>query len=428
MTIESGYRPIFKLYDLAWRVCVPALRLHRRIKDGFDLRRSVDHLESADLWIQAASAGEAYLAHELLKRLNPSRPMKILLTTNTAQGLEILHKAITRIQTERTEISATASYFPFDRPSIMDAAVARINPKIMILLETEIWPGLLFSLKKNNSRIFLVNGRLTVKSLRRFMKWKNFLQPIGPDKILAISRDDAERFAALFGNDKVGVMRNIKFDRLDDAVRKTGNPLSAILPPSTAFLVMGSVRQEEESRVDRIIRDVHSRLPEAVIGIFPRHMHRIRQWEKTLAPSGLNWRLRSSLTGAAVESGTVILWDAFGELNHAYAMADAVFVGGSLAPLGGQNFLEPLVYGVKPVIGPYWDNFAWVGEEIFSSGLVIRVENHRAAALELIRQIQHPTPKDTVRESAVRYIRDRKGGAEQACRLIRNELHMESEG
>jgi 3-deoxy-D-manno-octulosonic-acid transferase len=410
---------------MAWRLCLPILRHHHRLKDDFNARCSAAHLTPADLWIQAASAGEAYLADEILKHLNPTRPVKILLTANTHQGLEIIHKAIENIHKAQSEITATAAYFPFDRPAIMNAAVDRINPKLMVLLETEIWPGLLFALKKNNSRILIINGRLTMKSLRRFVVMRNLIAALGPDQILAISKEDAARFAALFGYGKVSVMPNIKFDRLDSSVKLIGNPLEKIIPAGSSFLAMGSVRQEEEQMIDQIVRDIHCHLPDTIIGIFPRHMHRIEQWKEMLNQSGLNWRLRSGLTGDAAEKGCIILWDTFGELNQAYALASAVFVGGSLAPLGGQNFLEPMIYGIRPVIGPHWDNFAWVGEEIIRTGLLIRTQNWKAAASALIGQMKAPAAKESIRQSAVHYISQRTGGTEQACRLIRKELHME---
>jgi 3-deoxy-D-manno-octulosonic-acid transferase len=424
MAGDDIHKLIFKLYDALWRLCIPLLRLNSRLRDGYDARRSPEYLGPADLWIQSASAGEAYLACSILKHLNPSRTLKIFLTSNTRQGLDILHKGIADISEDNSRITPSASFFPFDRPAIMNSAVRKINPKVMVLLETEIWPGLLFALRKNNSRILIINGRITAKSLGRYIKWRKFLQHISPDKILAISGDDARRFGELFGHDKVGVMHNIKFDRLDASITYNGNPLSKLIPADASFLVIGSVRQEEEPIVDQMLRDVSRQLPDAIIGIFPRHMHRIHQWEQMLNHSGLKWRLRSNLSEAAAEKGTVILWDTFGELNQAYALAGAVFVGGSLAPLGGQNFLEPLIYGIQPVIGPYWDNFTWVGEEIISMGLVIKASDWQTVTSELIRQIQHPISKETVRKKAVRYITDRKGGTEQACQLIRKELQM----
>jgi 3-deoxy-D-manno-octulosonic-acid transferase len=423
MAKQRGIKTILKIYDMGWHLCIPMLRLNSRLKDGFDFRRSIAHLKSADLWLQAASAGEAYLASSIIKQLKPKRPINVMVTTNTRQGLDIINKDIAGISTDNSRISVSASFFPFDRPALMEAAVRKINPRVMVLLETEIWPGLLAALKKNGSRIFIINGRLTPKSLHRYMQWRKFLQYLGPDKILAISKEDAGRFGTLFGQDKVSVMRNIKFDQLLSETRAGENRLQKLIPPTAPFLVYGSIREQEEPLIENIINDVSLYLPETITGLFPRHLHRIDHWETALNRSGLKWRLRSSLDETAADKGTIILWDRFGELNQAYSLASAVFVGGSLVPLGGQNFLEPLICGIKPVLGPYWDNFAWVGKDIISESLVIKADNWQTVSATLIRQLQHPEPKKTIRELTLQYIKNRMGGTEQACRLIEKELN-----
>ncbi len=425
MTNKFPYLPYFRCYELAWRIIMPVLGLHPRIKEGYNVRRRVDHLQRADVWIQAASAGEAYLANQIMANLSSSHSIRMLFTSNTPQGLDILHKGIACISATPSKTTAVASYFPFDRPSIMDAAVANVNPKVMVLLETEIWPGLIFALKKNKSRILIINGRLTVKSLHRFIKWKKFLHALSPDYILAISKSDARRFAALFGPDKVGLMPNIKFDRLNAFISVGENPLKGILPEGAKFVVLGSIRKEEESLAARIIQSLVCQFQEIVIGVFPRHMHRIPAWQDILTRGGMTWALRSRLPQETAEKGSIVLWDTFGELNNAYALADAAVVGGTFAPLGGQNFLEPLIFGIRPVIGPYWDNFAWVGEEIFTQGLVVQTSNWQAAVSEIIRQIHEPFSKNDIREAAAAYIQNRKGGTEIACRLIQKQLHME---
>ena len=424
MAKPRGIKTILKVYDMGWRLCIPMLRLNKRLEDGFDFRRSAGHLKQADLWLQAASAGEAYLACSIVKQLKFIKPARILVTTNTRQGLDIINKNIAGISTDHSEVSVFSSFFPFDQPAIMDAAAANIRPRVMVLLETEIWPGLLAALKKNNSKIIIINGRLTPKSLGRYMRWRRFLQHLGPDKILAISKEDAGRFGTLFGQDKVGVMHNIKFDQLIPETKANENHLRKLIPATVPFLVYGSIREQEEPMIENIISDVYRHLPETITGLFPRHMHRIDHWKNALNRSGLKWGLRSSLDETAADKGTVILWDKFGELNQAYSLANAVFVGGSLAPLGGQNFLEPLICGVPPVIGPYWDNFAWVGQEIFSGGLVIKADNWQAVSDRLIRQLQQPEPKETIRDLALQYIQNRTGGTGQACRLIERELNI----
>lgn len=397
---------------------MPLLRLNSRMKEGFDDRCTGNRLTPADLWIQAASAGESYLAWSLLETLTPDRPVHVLITTNTRQGLDILRSAIDAVSKANPLITATCAYFPFDRPSIMEQAAARVNPRLMVLLETEIWPGLLAALKKNHRKIILVNGRLTPKSLKHYLWWPSFWKTLGPDRILAISADDASRFAALFGSDAVQTMSNIKFDRLQTKAEPSDNPLKNWLPDAAPFLVLGSVREPEEEDICLIINKIRLLVPETVIGLFPRHMHRLHAWEQRLTRLNIPWQLRSSLKNDPARAGSVILWDTFGELNHAYALARAVFVGGSLAPLGGQNFLEPMIHGIIPVIGPFWDNFAWAGFEIFEQGLAVKVPDGPAVAAELVRRLSRPASGPSRRAAAVRYIEDRKGGTMQACRVI----------
>ncbi len=415
-----------RLYDGAWRLAIPWLKRHERLKDGFSQRRLHTPLPPADLWIQAASGGEAYLAAELIRNLHPGRTLRVLVTTNTRQGMEVLEKAASVPAPADTAVSVTTAYFPFDRPEIMDRAVRQVNPKLMVLLETEIWPGLLHALKSAGRPVFIINGRITEKSLSRYSKLPKLLYRLRPDKVLAISNADARRFAQLFGPEPVSVMPNIKFDRVPVGTHDPDGELCRILPPDTPFLVLGSVREEEESAVQQVIGRVRAQCPDVVIGLFPRHMHRLDHWKTILDRMGASWRLRSAGKEPA-PPGDIILWDTFGELTGAYAAATAIFVGGSLAPLGGQNFLEPLMYGVVPVIGPSYENFAWIGAEIFDRKLVLRAADWQQAADRLIEQVTNPAPRNRVLAEAFEYIRARQGGTRQACRIICRALDPASE-
>lgn len=412
-----------RVYDTLWRLCIPLLKLNSRLKDGYDNRCNGKDLKPTDVWIQAASAGEAYLALSLMENMALAFPIRVLITTNTRQGLDIIKNAIE--SKSFNQITVECAYIPFDRPSLMEIVVQHITPKLMILLETEIWPGLLSALKKNNVKTIIINGRVTPKSLKGYMRWPSLWATLGPDKILAISADDANRFATLFGSQKVQTMPNIKFDRLNTTINETDNHLKTFIPESSPFLVLGSVRQLEETQVENIIQEVQSSVPETIIGLFPRHMHRIKYWKQTLDRLNIPWKLRSELFSENVPVGTVILWDTFGELNSAYALAKSVFVGGSLAPLGGQNFLEPMVYGIKPVIGPSWENFTWVGKDIFEQELALTMPNWQSVASELIGQLCQTKPDVAQQQkTAIRYIEERKGGTLQACNLIADLLNL----
>jgi 3-deoxy-D-manno-octulosonic-acid transferase len=419
VTNKLSVKIVLWFYNIIWSMVVPFLRLNGRLAEGFEQRTLHCHLPRADLWIQAASAGEAYLARELLDALEPHHPVRIHVTTNTRQGMEIIKRAINEINTHEKVGSVSAAYFPFDKPAFMDKAVRSIRPHTMVLLESEMWPGLLAALKKSGCKTLIINGRIRSKSLSRYLKWPALWRAIKPHKILAISEDDARRFANLFGNEHVAVMPNIKFDRFDplDTDTLKQNSLEKILPAGIPFIVLGSIRQEEEPLLEKIIKRVCQKKPGLIIGLFPRHLHRINFWQTALDTLGLTWVLRSRIN-QNITGGTVILWDTFGELSEAYALAHAAFVGGSLAPLGGQNFLEPLTHGVVPVIGPSWENFAWVGNQIVKAGLVRIAKDWRGVAELLLSDVNRPSAHDSVRKKALKYIQDRQGGTAQAAGII----------
>ena len=412
------------LYNLGWHLIIPALRLNQRLADGFRQRTlQQTTLTRADLWIQAASSGESYLAWSILKKLHPHKPVKIIVTSNTRQGMDIIDRAIADITPNQRGVSAYSAYFPFDKPSIMETAVKTIRPKIMVLLESEIWPGLLAALKKHGCNTLIINGRITARSLTRYLIWPSFWRLIGPDKILGISEGDVKRFATIFGKKRVEVMSNIKFDNIGDMAHglETEKHLGNVIRSGTPFLVLGSIRQEEEPEVEKIILNIHLRRPDTVIALFPRHMHRIPYWKEALNRMAIPWMSRAQIE-TPVPEGTLILWDTFGELSSAYNLSKGAFVGGSLAPLGGQNFLEPLTCGVIPVIGPSWENFAWVGREIVDQGLVHVAADWKEVADFLVKSIEKTTPREEVRKAAITYMKNRQGGTAKACRLIEKLL------
>jgi 3-deoxy-D-manno-octulosonic-acid transferase len=401
-------------------MALPWLKFNHRLAEGYHQRELKDDLpDAADLWIQAASVGESFLALEILKKLRVKQPTRILLTSNTSQGVAILNQSLPDQIGDRDQVQTAVRFFPFDKPSIMAAAVAGIRPKLAVLLETEIWPGLLLALKAQNCRIIIVNGRITEKSLRRYHLWPSIWQRLRPDKVLAISPDDAQRFSRLFGPDGIAVMPNIKFDRI---ARATGsdpvnNEIKTLLPPAVSFVILASVRQQEEPLVKKIVQAVIGNRPETVVGLFPRHMHRLKYWQKSLDQTGIRWSLRSE-TKTGVPAGSVVLWDTFGELLPAYRHAKTAFIGGSLAPLGGQNFLEALVNGVLPIIGPSWENFAWVGSEIIDSGLLRVAGDWEEVAACLLRDMDRPSSREDVINRALEFIKIRQGGTAKACQEI----------
>jgi len=421
MHLSAKNQYLLKLYSLAWGVTIPGLYVSPRIRAGWRERLlKGEPGGQVDVWIQAASGGEAYLALEILSTLAVDPFPDVLVTSGTTQGLDILRKGIAGIDESRRKSIRIAS-FPFDCPGLMERAMRQWKPRLMVLLETELWPGLMAACVRQRVPIVILNGRLSRKSFKTYRWLSGFWRNVRPAKILAVSPGDRDRYRALFGEQGVELMHNIKFDRMRlDAIMDL-NPVEEMIPEGAPFLVMGSVRKEEEKGVLEVLRSVTKVLPDTIIGVFPRHMHRISAWEKWLDRSGFSWSLRSGIRGE-VPRGSIALWDVFGELSSAYAVAQAAFVGGTLRPLGGQNFLEPLGQGVVPCIGPYWEHFEWVGEDILARGLVRQVANHRQLTDCLVKNLKEPPRRHEVLEKARDYVNKRRGGTETACRTIKEFL------
>ena len=409
----------FGLYNLLWVCVLPWLRLNHRLAEGYPQRCLKRMLPAADIWIQAASVGESYLALEIIKTLRFTRPVKILVTSNTSQGIDILHRALAVRGKAEQGIHVAVGYFPFDKPALMHRAVAAIGPRAMVLLETEIWPGLLRALDQHNCNTIIINGRLTDRSLKRYLLWPSIWPKLRPERVLAISPTDADRFKQLFGPDGIETMPNIKFDHVASSTTSPMNrdTIKNLVPRTLTLAVLASVRRQEEPLVKQIIIEILCSRPETVIGLFPRHLHRVQSWQHILNQAGIRWFLRSEAKAPA-RAGTVMIWDTFGELLQAYQLCKSAFVGGSLVPLGGQNFLEALVCGARPVIGPSWENFIWVGTEIIEAGLLQVAGDWQEVAALLLKDMESSPPRNEIINRTLEYINKRRGGAEKACRAI----------
>ncbi|MCL1915224.1 MAG: 3-deoxy-D-manno-octulosonic acid transferase [Desulfovibrionaceae bacterium] len=420
-----------RLYQLLWRLARPLLRRHRRLGEGFAERLApppwprihTGHASATPcrLWLHGASGGEAYLIRELALELaarQSSRPKFTLLCTSlTNQGLEILRQAQKDCPADSLEL--LPAYLPLDEPQIMRRAVRQVfgpqrpaSPAVLALLETELWPGLLLACREYDLPTLILNGRLTEKSLRAYYPFRSFLRHLPPRRILASSPADQERFRSLFGSAApCDLMPNIKFDR----IRFEDAP-PPVVPGS--LIALASVREEEEALLVSCLPELLAQAPECAIALAPRHLHRLEAWEKRLQALNLPYIRAGSLQNLAPPPGQILLWDSFGNLHQVYRQASAVFVGGSLAPLGGQNFLEPLACGLIPCIGPSWQNFAWVGKEIFDLGLVRRINSIEELVPALLRLLHGGENKTLVRQKLEDYLAPRRGGTRMAVEAL----------
>lgn len=421
---------LLSIYDLLWRAALPFLRSKPRLKLGWEERTLHKSISGPfDLWIQAASGGESMLSvlvlQQLANQLEPSEKLKILATSGTQQGIDSLTRGLSGLEAEQIEL--TICFFPFDAPHLMKKAFARFQPGLIVTVETEMWPAQLILAKRNSIPVLLINGRISDKSVGAYRRFRPFFKRWGPDMVWAISSIDRERFGAILGEEKVELMNNIKFDRIIPRdVSDTVNPLTAIVSRGYPFVLLGSVRQEEEQQILTVITQLFHARKDIVIGLFPKHIERADHWLETLAHEQIP-AVKRSVINTVQPPGTVIVWDTFGELAGAYGLASACFVGGSLAKLGGQNFLEPLVFGLRPIIGPHWTNFAWVGREIITSGLVIEVQSPNDLGKQLLTSLDRQESRVDIREKVRAYLEPRQGGTRYIAHTLYAHLSKNRE-
>ncbi len=361
------------------------------------------------------------LTNRVLERLGlllvNKRKWRILVTSGTKQGIDSLVKGTKNLQPDNM-LDISVAYFPFDAPHLMEKAFARFKPKLAVIVETELWPAFLIRAKRNKVPVILVNARMSEKSFRSYKHFSKFFQNYGPEKVFAISPIDKMRFSRIVDPEKVSLIDNIKFDRIRPRPEKPEhNPIADLLPENSPFLLLGSIRRAEEKQIQHTIVKILALRPDITIGLFPKHTERADYLLKTLSKQKITAVKRSKIHDRQ-SPGSVIVWDVFGELAGAYALAKAAFVGGSLANLGGQNFLEPLAFGLKPLIGPHWQDFAWIGRDIVAAGLVIEVANENELVTKLLAAVNAADARDQVIDQVLDFLLPRTGGTRKVCQEI----------
>jgi len=301
------------------------------------------------IWIHAVSVGEVVAAAPLvrsLRRLYPQYPLLVTTVTPTGAarvaalfGDDVHH-----------------AYIPFEMPVAIDAFFSAVNPAITLIMETEIWPNLYHGCGVRNIPLVLVSARISPKSVDSYRKLLPlFRETLSHGIVIAAqSKADAERFLSLGANPaRTRVTGNIKFDiELPEGIEERGGNLRKELFPDRPVWIAASTHDKEEG----MILDAHLQLlgrhPDLLLILVPRHPDRFQAVLDLVGTTGLS--VVSRTEQRPCEPGTQVFFgDTMGEVTLFYAASDLAFVGGSLAPVGGHNLLEPAALGVPIITGPY---------------------------------------------------------------------------
>jgi len=335
-------------------------------------------------WLHAVSVGEAIAAAPIVAGVRGLYPdLPLVMTTVTATGAHVVR--------ERYRADVEHRYLPLDLPGAVRRVTATIDPAFLILMETELWPNLLRHLCRLEVPVMVANGRLSDRSFPRYRLARPFVQKVlDCVTVFAMqSEEDARRAVALGARpDRVFVTGNVKADAVADQTgsKERWRGLLGLAPAQRAW-VAGSTHAGEEDALLDAHAVLRREVSDLVLVLAPRHPERVSDVLRRIAARGWDAVRRSELPRPKA-ADTVIVLDTVGELAKLYAIAEVVFVGGSLVPAGGHNVLEP-AQREKPVLfGPHTENFREATSLLLDRGGAIRVQSSDDLARELGRLLR----------------------------------------
>lgn len=345
------------------------------------------------VWVHAVSVGEVTAAAPLLRAIKSRYPgLGLLVTTVTATGRQTV--------AERVPQADATAYFPLDVPWAINRALERVRPSLFLSVETELWPNFLFALAERGVPAFLVNARLTERSARRYGWGRRLFAPAlaGLMGVAAQTAADARRLAAIgVDPNRIVITGSLKFDQGVDESRAAIRRADLGLAPAERLWVAGSTHPGEETQLLEAYRLARAREPRLVLLLAPRHLDRLDKVEALVRDAGCEPVRRSAIAAGRGRSGTappVLLLDTLGELASVYAEAVVAFVGGTLAPVGGHNLLEPAARGKPVLFGPHTHKCEEIAHALSEAGGGVRVES----AASLAEHLQQLLADDVLRE------------------------------
>ncbi len=347
--------------------------------------RGVKHIH-----FHAVSVGETLAAVPVIKSLLEDHPdWSISLSVTTPTGREQAEKHLSD--------QVYICYLPFDTGSAVRRFLRAVVPDLLVMVETELWPNLIYQCRKQNISTLLLNGRMSEKSARNYLKLASLTRQMMSriDLVLAQFDEDASRFVTLGCKpDSVLTLGNLKFDaKLSDELRQRA-PQQRVdwqMADRPIWIAASTHPGEEES-----ILEVHKRLldifPQLLLILVPRHPQRCPEVESLVAGQSLSYQLRSALqeSETLLEQSQVLILDTLGELALFYGMTDIAFVGGSLVRHGGHNPIEPALWQLPILTGTHCYNFLEITAQLLRAGALCQCADNEELYLKLVQLLSDP--------------------------------------
>lgn len=375
------------------------------------------------VWIHAASVGETQVGLLLARRIREIYPdHAVVLSHQTKTGLQLSRDS------EHVDCSLL---LPIDLSLLVGRLLRRIDPELVVIVETEIWPNLTRLVHQAGIPIVLVNGRISDRSCPRYRLIRPLLRPILRrfSALCMQSQNDVERIVSLGAeSDCVENTGNLKFDyqmSVPKAERLPENKIEFGIPEEHAVLVAGSTHEGEEQELLAAYQDMLPQVarPMSLI-LIPRYPERTPTLARLLEGMGISYRTRSELKQkeAPLQAGSVLLVDTLGEVASFYRMADVVFVGGSLVPVGGHNLLEATLLGKPVLFGPYVANVKEMARKLVRAGAGIKLRNRSELVSRSVALLNDAVRCQAMGQAGQALITENSGATERTLKHIRHAL------
>jgi 3-deoxy-D-manno-octulosonic-acid transferase len=364
---------LLSLYHLAWTlIAIPllpfaALFRHHRLHQRLALSHLPRPSREKSIWIHALSVGEVNSALPLVQALKQAYPSKaIVFTVTTSQGIDIARKEL------QTEVKALLP-MPLDFWWSVDRLSRVIMPELFILVETDLWPGLMHRLKQRGIHTLLVNGRISPRTFRSYKRCPSMVRMMYQHLDLCFMQTDVDTERLLrigVPPHKVKTIGNIKFDRDWPTMSRDEYDLwlrELHLSGEDPLWVAGSTHQGEEAILLDVFQKLLPLFPRLRLIIAPRRLEEAAEIHRLAQGKGLKPVFKTDLPGTDASYGVLIL-NTLGELGRVYGIAAISFVGGSLVPQGGHNPLEPASFGCPVLFGPHTQDFHLMSELLIEAG------------------------------------------------------------
>lgn len=375
------------------------------------------------IWFHAVSVGEVNLCAQLIKAFGSRlQGWRIVVSTTTTTGMGELERKLPD--------SVVRLYYPLDFPLIIRRALQLIRPKLVVLVEAEIWPNLLWSLADRSIPTFLVNARLSDRSARRYRQFGLLFESLFASfsGVGVQNPSDAETLRQVgCRKDRIVVTGNLKFDVVDFRSGREFQPQEILkwagAGPDATVLLASSTHAGEERLIGRIFKALRKAHPGLFLVVVPRHFERRTEVGRDLAAVGIPYRYRSSYGDiGSIEEGQCLVVDSTGELRFFYETADVVVIGKSLLAHGGQNPIEPAAAGCAVVMGPFMENFRAITQSFVSKESAIQVPSHEVLEEALRGLLDDPGCRDRLGRRAQQVVTNNQGAVERTVAMIQSEL------